>query len=148
MYNFLKFHDVSVGMYVILIICLILLHRCIWQKTNKTIIEFKTKYLHPCYKNCKGDCGIWAYLKDDSYFPESWNVGNDVKNCLINGWEISHFMLHILIGYFYNFQTHISISVGYEVWESYFEKCGSFGDLLINFLGFCTGSYLKYGRLL
>ena len=148
MYNFLKFHDVSVGMYVILIIVLLITHHCIW-KSPKYIQSFKDYYLNQCYSKCNGHCGTWSMLKDDDYYPPTWEVAGAIeRDCLLSGWEISHFLLHTIIGYFYNFQTHITLSVGYEVYEKYSKNCSSLGDIFINFAGFTVGSYLRHGKLL
>jgi hypothetical protein len=102
------------------------------------------KKLNTCVTpTCNSDLvrGITKY-RDENYFIDS---KDDVfnENCLITGWEVSHFMFHVFIGYFYNIYVHLGISVGYEVYERIQHNAGSYNDVIYNFLGFLAGKYLK-----
>jgi hypothetical protein len=68
----------------------------------------------------------------------------DLKNnCYLFGWEISHFLLHVMIGYYFNVYVSVFISVGYEIYEHYTCKCASVLDIVYNLLGYYLGNRLR-----
>jgi len=66
------------------------------------------------------------------------------EKCVVTKWEISHFFTHIFLGYFTNIYISQGISVGFELYEHYDLNCGSYLDLIYNFLGYIIGYILKY----
>jgi hypothetical protein len=59
-------------------------------------------------------------------------------------WELTHFLFHIGLGYYYNLPVSIAISVGFELYEHCFKDCGSWLDLLYNGLGGIVGVALYH----
>lgn len=67
----------------------------------------------------------------------------EYKSCLLTGWEASHFLFHVFLGYFYNIYISQTLSFLFEIYEHLAYDCGSFNDLGINFAGFCAGHVLR-----
>lgn len=103
------------------------------------------KISHTCLAECKSDTckNIVTGGRDSNYFlsPDS-----NPKNCWFTIWELSHMIMHIFIGYFYNLQTSLGVSVGFEVFEHYAYDCASILDIFWNMLGFSIGYSIRYFR--
>lgn len=61
------------------------------------------------------------------------------RSCLLTGWELSHFIFHMFLGYFYNIYVSQILSFGFEMYEHSALRCGSLNDLVVNFAGYCVG---------
>jgi hypothetical protein len=123
------------------------MHMIIFNNDKLPLTKFIKKgitYLNTCISpECKtGICNKIKSGRDNGYFLES-STETFNKECLVTGWELSHFMFHIFLGYFYNIYVSTGISVSYEVYERYTYNCASYNDLFINMAGFLVGNYLK-----
>ena len=145
MINLLNSNNVSCGMLIVLAITCILMNYFIFGKyANKFKIRNKIiDKLNLCTLKCKSSsCEKYAKLRDPSYFNDGTTHKND---CFLTGWEISHFIFHMFLGYFYNLYISLGLSIGYELYERIEFGCASYIDLLINFFGFVVGHILRYG---
>lgn len=84
----------------------------------------------------------YSSYRGKSYFMGMQNEKYNNK-CIFTGWECSHLLLHVLLGYYYNIYVSLGISVGYEVYEYINYKCHSVFDLGIDFTGFIIGSSIR-----
>jgi hypothetical protein len=133
----------ELGKYVILIIGLVIVHMYIFGPDNAYIGRtskiggLRYSLLQKCLVKCQ-DCKITT-LRDSGYF-EGAETDEYNKDCLLTGWEVSHFALHFLLGLFnYSIYTSQGISIGYEIYERYEHNCASYGDLIINLSGYLVG---------
>lgn len=101
----------------------------IHESTEKCVVTCKDKL-------CKANNmrGKSYYLLGDKNAP---------TNCLITKWEISHFLLHVMLGYWTNIYVSQGLSIGFELYECLVYDCGSILDLFYNFAGYLTGYYLN-----
>jgi len=98
---------------------------------EECIIQCKTKL-------CSDISKRW---RDDGYFF-TYESGK-LENCIFTVWELTHLIMHVFLGYFFNLQISLGLSVGFEIWEHYVFDCGSYLDLGWNFLGFVIGNTIK-----
>lgn len=96
-----------------------------------------------CLKSCSSDtCSrIASKGRGKNYFSVTKANPSD---CIFTMWEFSHLVTHIFIGYFFNIQTSLVLSAGFEVFEYYMYDCGSYLDLGWNFIGFLIGNSIRY----
>lgn len=64
--------------------------------------------------------------------------------CMMTGWELSHFITHIFVGYYLNMYYSTALSVGYELYEYKTCDCHSGFDIVYNTAGGIVGTYIKY----
>jgi hypothetical protein len=140
--GFFGFHDISTGMYVVLIIVLILSYTMIFN-SELLIGDKYSKIFNKKINRCvtKYDTSIinMSNLRGENY----WLGYNNNTKCNVTSWEIIHLLFHVFLGYTTNIYISQSISIGWEIYEEYFYKCGSVMDLIYNFVGFIIGYYLK-----
>jgi hypothetical protein len=112
---------------------------CIGDENSK----FVHSYTETCVVGCKTSkplCELTNGLRSNGYY-----LFGDYDKCIVSWWEISHVTLHMWLGYFTNIYVSQTVSVGFELYEHFALGCGSFLDLLYNFLGFAIGNQLRYG---
>lgn len=113
----------------------------------KTTSEFINKISefqdYKCFLPCKKDIctTITKNMRDSQYLTTTLKQPNE---CLFTFWEFSHIILHMFIGYFYNFYISTTLSISFEIFEHYVYNCGSLLDLFYNGLGMFIGVYLRY----
>ena len=140
----LSWSDVSLGMTVLLIIILIIMHHIIfytlvgWDPETQSKIHNITEF---CFSRCKTD--LCKNITDNARGRDYYLGSSANRNCAFGLWELSHFMMHVFIGYFYNIYYSQGISIGFEIYEWKIKNCGSWLDLGYNFAGFLTGHTLK-----
>ena len=138
------------GKYIVLVFICIIIHMLIFKRDLMPVsihrfMDKKMKSLDSCMTpSCNtGLCDVIKGGRDSGYFlnssDESYNA-----DCLFTGWELSHFIFHIFLGYFYNFYVSTTISVSYEIYERTIYNCASYNDILINLFGYCIGNSLKH----
>ena len=95
-----------------------------------------------CIQKCETDiCKyITTNLRDDNYSLGDYRP----YDCIFTIWELSHVILHMFLGYYYNIYISISLSVLFELYEHYFRNCGSFMDLFWNTVGLLIGVIIRY----
>jgi hypothetical protein len=137
--------NITTGMYVALIIagiCMLSvifrLEKIIGKKTAKEFLDYSEECLVGC--SDKDRCDKLAKWRDNNYYMYS---GDNSKRCIVTKWEISHFITHAFLGYFFNIYISQGISFGFEIYERYSNECGSYLDLGYNFAGFLFGHLLK-----
>ena len=132
--------NITIGMYVFLIIMGILFNTIIFTDTfDDTPLGSIKKSLFNCTISCPDNgCEYLNSLRDGAYWLDV-----EKKNCITTNWEISHFLVHVFLGYFYNIYISQTLSIGYEIYEHKFHNCGSYLDLGYNFMGFLVGHTLK-----
>jgi hypothetical protein len=147
--NIFDWHNVTIGMMVALVLLVMIGTECIFGELSKNQIVQKiiNKGLNSCAGTCSTDkCNAYTNLRGNGYFIGQEKGGYD-KTCMLTGWEVSHFLFHTFLGYFYNIYTSVSMSIGYEIFEKYQYDCASYIDLGVNFMGFLLGHYLRYGNI-
>lgn len=138
--NFFELGDVTIGMYVILIIACIIMKLFIDFVPN---VKFAKKYNKMCFMTCKSDLCRHFINKSrgGDYFLDSTGKNPD---CFFTAWEGSHIILHIIIGYYYNLATSLSLSIGWELYEHYsVMDCANILDILWNMVGYVIGYSLR-----
>lgn len=145
----LSWNDVGITSMIILVLLCLLIHSMIFHSylfvgENSSARQFWTDALNKCYTEpCDTPlCKKYTSLRDDGYLKFS-KTPETAKTCLLTGWEISHFVFHMFLGYFYNIYISLGISVGYEVYEHYVHNCAGIAELGINMFGFLSGAALK-----
>lgn len=83
-------------------------------------------------------------LRGKDYYIHA--TGTDVTECAFTTWELSHVLLHVYIGYYYNIRVSLAIGILFEIYEYVHFNCGSWLDLMWNTIGFMIGAYLRYRR--
>ena len=112
------------------------------------------------------------HIKDHKDVLEWELFKGSSKTFNLDGWSVSHFLLFMIMGYFFPQTLLLSMLLGasWELFETYVGKykpamiqgmgfCGSptshkgkvwwygkWSDLIMNFLGFIVGRYLTTGR--
>jgi hypothetical protein len=81
-------------------------------------------------------------LRGKNYFIGS-STDIQAYNCFITRWEISHFIFHTFLGYYYNIYISQGISIGWEIYEHKVYDAGSLLDFIWNLGGFLFGSWLR-----
>lgn len=141
--GFFGWNDVGCGMLVCLIILGIIMHTIIFGDKKYSIHSFIIDTLDKCIIKCtKPACLKYTSLRDPGYMNSSQKI-NDDKKCVFMGWELSHLIFHMFLGYYYNIYISMGISVGYEILERVLYNCASYADLGINFTGFLVGAYFR-----
>lgn len=102
-----------------------------FQELNETcIINCNT---NTCKKIAYRSRGSNYYLTEDS-IP---------YNCIFTIWELSHLIMHIFIGYYFNFGYSLGIGIIFEMYEKQYYKCESYLDILYNSIGGLFGVGLR-----
>lgn len=130
--------------YIFLLMFLLLIYYYIFHFLDTQEMKALAKHHDTwCFITCKHPIctKITEKLRDKKYLLLS--NANHIE-CIFSFWEFTHLIFHIFIGYFYNIQTSLAISIPFEIFEHYYYDCGSFLDILWNFLGAVLGSYLRY----
>ncbi len=63
--------------------------------------------------------------------------------CAITIWHLSHLILHMIIGYFFNIWVSLTVGLGFEMHEYINLDCADVLDPLVNTLGCLLGAYIK-----
>jgi len=104
---------------------------------------FCNKKNNTCYKlNNLRDSNYYSPNNNNSKHPLEIK-GKQGKICYFTFWELTHFIFHIYIGYWYGFLTSMVFSIGFEIFEHYYFNCGSVLDLGYNGLGMVLGILLR-----
>lgn len=142
--NISGWNNVSIGSTIVLIIIGIIIHTFIFGARINKFHNKAIDMLDICLVKCGGGnmCKKYTSLRDDGYMNNAEKIKND-KNCVFLGWELSHFIAHIFLGYYYNIYYSLGISVGYEMFERIEYNCASYADLIINLCGFMVGAYFR-----
>lgn len=106
----------------------------------KTLQPYVDKIQYTCLVRCD-TCNLSNY-RDNGYYLNS--TGPSVNTCLCTLFEVSHFILHAFLGYYYNIYISLGLSVGFEIFEHYVYDCGSYLDILYNLAGFAFGYTLRH----
>ena len=128
---------ISIRMWYALAIALIILYILIFKAWTALCGKSKLidKISNLCMLPCKDRCPP-KYLRGDRYSLKP----NSSPDCVMTIWELSHFIMHVFIGYFYNIQTSLLVGTGFELWEWYYYDCASFIDIFLNTLGAVIGA--------
>ena len=129
-------------------ISLIIIHIFIFHLDkifNEELVEKIRTLCDTCVVDCddKKTCEKVNYFRDKKYY-----YNDKSKKCLVSSWEISHFLMHLFLGYYSNIYVSQTASIGYEIYEHKYHDCGSYIDLIYNFAGFYTGFVLRHGKFL
>lgn len=111
------------------------------SKTQEMFKKLKkcTECLAHCNHNiCKS---LTATLRDTDYLN---NGSSQPATCIFTGWELSHLIWHMFLGYFYNIYISVTLSVLFELFEHYTLNCASILDLFWNFIGLLIGVFIRY----
>ena len=142
--NLFKYGKIPPLTYFIVIVVGILMYLGIFYleilvgvDNSKSIHDWTEKCVIPCKD--KKLCDELHKYRDDHYYV----FEKDTEKCLVTKWEISHLITHIFLGYFTNIYISQGISIGFELYEHYHIDCGSYIDLVYNFVGFLIGHTLK-----
>jgi hypothetical protein len=147
-HSILNWNGISTGMLVVLCIIGVIMNYIIFytlDNNDQKIQDIIDKIQYYCLYKCKNNCNGLTNLRDDDYFMGVKTT--NVKKCFFTVWELSHLLFHTFLGYFYNIYISVGTSVFFEIYEHYKYNCGSYLDLMWNFLGFLIGSYIRYGTL-
>lgn len=134
--------------FITLAIILIIMYLCIFQLElilNQKNIDKVHNFSEKCLVGCSGresTCDCLNSYRDNGYYL--FESDNNKVRCAITRWELSHIIFHIFLGYFTNIYISQGLSVGFEIYEHYFYDCGSYLDLMYNFMGFLVGHSLRY----
>lgn len=139
--------NISTGVYVALIIVGIIMYINIFhldQIFSKETTKKINKWSYSCAIKCDDEkqCKKYNNLRDKNYSLDFDEFGSS-KLCKVTKWEVSHFILHLFLGYFTNIYISQGTSIIFELYEHYVLDCGSYLDLGYNLAGFLTGYYLK-----
>ena len=112
-------------------------------------VKLLRSWLYDCPIPCKD--GNKTCEKVNSYRGKNYGFDPNIdggsyreySTCFFTGWEASHFLFHMFLGYFYNIYISQTLSFMFEIYEHYALDCGSFNDLSINFAGYCVGFGLR-----
>lgn len=139
-------NGVTIAMMVLLtIVCLVMYviifqHRDVFPQWANDLFE---TVFNTCPARCGPDCNSIANkFRDETYFVEPEYKGTN-KNCVITTWEITHLIMHVFLGYFYNIYISVALNIGFEIYEHYKFDCGNYLDVFYNTLGFFIGYGLR-----
>ena len=144
--SFFEFGNVSIGIYVCLILIMTVMVYFIinikkYTENNKLI----EKINKACLLKCKTDTCKYILKKStgSNYYMDG-NISR--KTCLTTSWELSHIIVHTFIGFFFNIHTSLSIGIIWELIEHYnpYMNCGNILDIFYNTLGYTIGWALQY----
>lgn len=105
--------------------------------TSQHIPDYLRKINQSCIMKCENDCS----MRDNSYIIEDKERSKEIKKCLITAWNVSHFCMYIILGYFYP-QHYIKLTmlgVGFEMYEHIMYDCADAMDIPSNIAGICVG---------
>lgn len=143
-------NNVSTGALSFICIFLLSLFSIIWKHESVYFPKFIHNFwidiivptLETCFKSC--DTNTCHTMWDKTRGKNYW-AGMGAGKCYFNGWEVSHIITHVILGYFGNIYISQSVSFGFEFYEYKYESCESYMDLVWNFTGFCIGHTLRHG---
>ena len=153
MHGFYKWNEVGVRSSIVLATILAVMYTFIFVDLaiSKTkYVKMLRSWLYDCPLPCNDGnqtCEQVNSLRGNNYgFDPNIDGGSyrEYKDCLFTGWEASHFMFHVFLGYFYNIYISQTLSFTFEIYEHLAADCGSFNDLSINFAGYCVGYGLRH----
>lgn len=136
------------------LICLCVLFAITYYVNFKSTILREAgiaKYLFRCYKKCESDgCKslITAGKGSSSLMAGETRYGlgpmKDRIGCMMSGWEISHFIYHMFLGYFLNsIYLSTAVGIGFEIYEQKYYEIGSVFDIIWNTAGALAGVGLR-----
>jgi hypothetical protein len=141
----LSWNNVSALKLIILIIFAVGLNYYIFYSNTiaDTGDKVKSGPLDTCLVTCQHSiCKKLASQCRESNYSLGLGISHD--ECIFTGWEFSHVMLHIFLGYFFNAYISVSLSILFEIYEHYVYNCASLLDLFWNTLGLLMGIYLRH----
>lgn len=146
MITLLHWNDVTLNMIIFLILIGVIHHHIVFNVINnlphdmqKTVNDIQYKCLYKCDKNI---CKNITNARDDDYYVDK-KENRKLQNCIFTMWELSHLLVHVIIGYYYNIYISVIISISFEIYEHYKFNCGSYLDLIWNLMGFIIGHNLR-----
>jgi hypothetical protein len=141
----LGWNNVGTGLMVVLVLIGIVMSNVVVipkkkLEENKYVPDCIIKMLYKCHIPCNknGSCQMLNEYRGGNYW-----LGHESPDCTLTGWEISHVIVHIFLGFFYNIYISQSISVGFEIYEHMGYNCGSLLELGHNLFGFFIGYALR-----
>lgn len=143
----LSWNNVGATKIIIFLIIIIALNYYIFYKNyyNTTNIRGDAGPFDICLVEC--DNPVWrnisSTLRDPNY---SLGIDVDHRKCMFTGWELSHVILHGLLGYFFNVYISVSLSILFELYEHYVYDCASVLDLFWNTSGLLVGISIRYAQ--
>lgn len=102
---------------------------------------------YACLKRCESDAcrAVAEHGRDSNYYLDAMKSAHiDNSDCAYTTWEMTHFIMHAFIGFFFNIQISTVFSVAFEIFEHYAYNCGSFLDLVHNLMGCLVGIALRH----
>ena len=124
-----------------LIVVLLVLYIIIFHVLTYILPTFG-KPLENCILKCKKDICINITKASKGLKYNYFN--KPTYDCIFNGWELSHFIMHIFIGYYFNILYSLSIGLPFEYLEYKWFNCESYIDIFYNTFGALIGSYLRF----
>ena len=98
-----------------------------------------------CLITCKNQiCKNITSNSRESNYSLGITSNAHVDDCIFTGWEFSHVILHMFLGYYFNIYISVSLSVLFEIYEHYVYNCASWLDLFWNTFGLLIGIYIRY----
>jgi hypothetical protein len=78
-----------------------------------------------------------------SYYIGAENDSEELSNCFLTFWGLTHFMLYTALGFFCPdlFWETFAIGAGFEMYEFFKFDCHDSLDIIINTSGFAFGKY-------
>lgn len=140
----LSWNNVSTQNLIIFIMVVIISTLCVFSLLTNPSTKIVNEILgNMCLINCDHNlCQNMTYnLRDISYLMDS---EMEHTKCLLTGWELSHLLLYVIIGYFFNIYIALTLSVLFELYEHYMYDCASILDLFWNTLGLFIGISIRY----
>ncbi len=127
---------IIIGMSVFFIILCIFLFG-----ESERIRNMRSPLNKTCFIHCKSQsCLDLQHMgKGSDYFISD----PDIPYCPFGFWELSHILLHIMIGYFLNLYYSIGLGVIFEFYERFRWNCESYFDIIFNTLGALIGVALR-----
>lgn len=127
----------------LLMVCLVL-YVVIFYVIDRLPVNIRNiQYL--CLSGCESDTcqNITRSLRDSDYWldPKAKTIMDPVR-CKATLYELTHLLLHVWVGYYYDLTTSIALSVAFELFEHAFYNCGSVLDLIWNLAGGICGTQL------
>jgi hypothetical protein len=98
-----------------------------------------------CVYGCSSEsCKYYGYQMRGSNYHDTQDTSTPAKSgCLITGWELSHFVFHTFLGYYFNLYISLMVGIGYELYEVGKCDCHSGFDIIYNTTGAMLGNYFK-----
>lgn len=108
---------------------------------NENIPETLKNINHYCFYNCTDKCSV----RGGSYIIESEEESKKIDKCLFTSWNASHFILYLILGYYYP-QYYIKLAllgVAFEGYEHVKYDCADGMDIIANIAGLTLGTGIK-----